>query len=150
MKYRKPLTEKMFRVVEGPTFGDGESPWLRRLINAIRQANEADETRRLVKPTRDELLIAFDKHVRENAILSEQDARHIRDVLVGKPAPAGRPKDCENARLGRDFAVYVEFGKLSGKGIPYDRVLLKVGRQFDLGSKAVEAALARVRKLMKP
>ncbi|WP_310445929.1 hypothetical protein [Thiobacillus sp.] len=137
---RKPLSTDNMKVVFGGTFGDPAPK--SKLKTAIDQADELDTIRRREKPTRDELAAAA-----KSGDLSESDAEHLRRLALDMALPAGRPADSKNATLARDGLIYFEFGKLLGKGLEKPVAEARVGKMFGLGTKAVQAALTRTRKL---
>lgn len=148
------VDEKDFKVVFGGVFGDQSRPlttaWFWPKVVAIHEANERDTERRRNKPTRAELIRAYDDHIKTGEALSDVDARKIRDILVGKPESPGARKNSENAKLARDGLMYSEFTQLLGKSIPRERCKLKVGKKFGVSGSTVEAAITRMRKLGLP
>lgn len=142
---------KRYKIIPGPMFGDREpTPWLLRCVEAIAQSDIADTERRQAKPNQKELLAAFDRHIFNGEVLADSDARYIRDMLVGKPLPAGRPKISKNALLARDWLMYFEFGKQLAKCISPERARARAGKKFGVSGSTVEAAVTRIRKLIRP
>lgn len=137
---RKPLSTDNMKVVFGGVFGDPAHK--NKLQTGIEQANEKDAARRRDKPTSEELAAAA-----KSGNLSKSDGEHLSRRALGIARPAGRPSDSKNATLARDLLIYLEFGKLLGKGIEKPVAEMRVARMFDLGVKAVQAALTRQRKL---
>lgn len=140
---KKPLN---FKVVKGGRIGDVGTPskYLDAMESAVDHANEQDAARRRDKPTRTELLAAFD-----SGDLSETDHEHIRRILKDVAQPAGAPKESENAILARDGMLWFEYGKLLGKGLEKPAAKNRTATKYGVSPKTVEAAITRMHKLFR-
>lgn len=146
MKTRRPLSTKDMMVVHGPVFGGPLPPGsrLERMRSEVQQANEADAIRRSKSPTREELAESL-----LTGAESENDRSRIAKFLLGHPIPAGRPSDSHNATLARDIWIYLEYGRLLGKGFEKKAARVRVGNLYDVGDATVKKVLSRVRGLIR-